>query len=530
MTNKFENALKSTLNNETSYTDNGAAAFSTSGKKLLDLNFATSSLRNADEGKIVSMFSAAFYENPFYAIKWMFFARDVRGGMGERRLFRACLKWLLATKPELTGKLAPLVAEYGRFDDLLVLAADSNVWPEIVKFIDKQISADYENFQAGKTFSLLAKWLPSVNTSSPKTRALARKLCAELDLSERQYRKMLSALRAQLKVVEVAASANDWSEINYNAVPSMANLKYKNAFLKHDETRRRQWLADLEKPESGAKINSSVAFPSDIVHSYMQRTGYNYSWNRAFSKDETLEAMWKALPDYVAGCKDGSCIVVADGSGSMMSRVSNSGMTALEVANALAIYFSERLSGPYKNKYITFSSKPQYVDFSNASALCEKLGIALEHDECANTNIEATFDLILNTAVSNGLKQEDLPSNVLIVSDMQFDSATTTAQYCWRNGSEYDAKQSALFMGIARKFEAHGYSLPKIVFWNVASGSRTDTIPLQQNKFGVILVSGYSAAIAKMVFSAQLDPYLALIDTLNAERYNAVGDAIKGLV
>ena len=522
--NVFANALKSTLDNEVSITENGAIGFKTSGTKLVDLNFAVSSLRKADDSVIERKFSDAFYENKLLAVKWLFFSRDIRGGMGERRTFRICLKWLVDRNPEVVKAVIPLVAEYGRFDDLFCLEGTS-VWQDVVKFVDDQLTADYDAFKEGKPFSLLAKWMPSINTSSAKSVALAKSFARSLDLSDKQYRKMLSALRSALKVVEVSASANDWSEIDYNAVPSQANIKYRGAFLKHDEVRRRAYLEALSKPDSGAKINASAAFPCDIVGKYVDNKGWHCG---VLPKDEALEAMWKALPDFVAGNDASKTIVVADGSGSMTTTVSGS-MTALDVANSLAIYFAEKLVGPFKNKYITFSMRPQLVDFSNAGTLKEKIEIALRHDECANTNVEAVFDLILDTAISNKLPQSELPANVLIVSDMEFDCCTygNSAPNCYGYG-RYGAANEALFTKIAQRYAAAGYVLPHLVFWNVCS--RTGTIPVKQNEYGVALVSGYSPAIAKMVFSAKTDPYDVLVDMLNARRYAAVEEAVSKLV
>ena len=209
MSSTFETALKNTLNSEVSYTENGAIGFKTSGKALLDLNFSVSSLRKADKETIEKKFSDAFFESPMYAIKWLFMCRDCRSGMGERRLFRICFAWLANTRPEIVKALIPLVAEYGRFDDLFYSGLEGELWDVVVDYIDNQITEDYKNVEAGKPVSLLAKWMPSISTSSPKTVALAKKLCKALKLSEKEYRKMLSKIRAYLKVLEVDASAKN---------------------------------------------------------------------------------------------------------------------------------------------------------------------------------------------------------------------------------------------------------------------------------------------------------------------------------
>lgn len=503
----FMDAMKNEMleNFNESVTENGAVGYRTTGKALLDINFAVASLRSANEGEIVRRFQAAFLENKVLAMKWLFFARDVRGGLGERRLFRTAMKYIAKYEPEMARKVVGLIPEYGRYDDLWSLLDDNELRPYVVEFVSQQLTEDVANSRNKKPISLLGKWMPSANASSATTKRYAKILRNALEMKESEYRRTLSALRRYTDVVEVKMSAKMWGEIDYEAVPSRANLIYNGAFLRNDEERRRAFLASLEKGE--ARINASTLFPYDIVHQYCSG-GYGRTPK---SYDATIEALWKNLPDLVQGC--GNTIVVADGSGSMMSRVGNSGVTALEVANSLAIYFAERSSGEFKNKYITFSSRPQLVDFSRGQSLRDKISIALGHSEISNTNIEAVFDLILNTAIRNNMRQEDIPANILIISDMEFDCATTG-----RIGAN-------LFKTIEAKYRGYGYKLPRLVFWNV--NSRTNTIPVRENDMGVALVSGFSVNICKMVMSGKTDPFECLLETLNTPRYQPVEDALK---
>lgn len=503
----FMNAMANTLNNEFNYarTENGALGFRCYGKALLDLNFAVSSLRKANENDIVNRFIRAFHENKVLAMKWLFFARDAREGLGERRLFRVILSNLVNSNPEMVIPLINLISEYGRYDDMWCLLDNKESAKVVLELVDKQLTEDLKNMNAGKPISLLAKWLPSANCSSEQSKKYAKQIFKALGLTEREYRKALSKFRKYLNVVEVKMSNKNWSEINYEAVPSRANLIYNSAFLRNDGERRREYLGKLEKGE--AKINASVLFPHDIVHKYS--TG---RWCSLGSKDAAIEAMWKALPDTVKGC--GNTMVVADGSGSMTVSVDpHSRLTALEVANALAIYFAEHSSGEFKDKYITFSSRPQLVDFSKCDSLHDKLQVAFKHNEVSNTNIEKVFDLILTTAVKNKMHQEDMPKNVLIISDMEFDYATT------------GRPNARLFETIAQRFESAGYKIPRLVFWNV--NSRTGTIPVKENDLGVALVSGFSVNVAKMVLSGKLDPYECLLETLNSERYAPIEAALR---
>ena len=311
----FMSNLKTTLDeNSFSVTENGALGFSTSGRKLLDLNFAVTSFRNKPDKAIEDAFAKAFYEDKLLALKWLFYCRDREQGIGERRLFRVALKWLATEQPEITKAVFNLAPFYGRFDDMWCLL-DTELKDEVIDFVNDLLDYDYEEQHLGKPISLLGKWLPSPNASSKETKRLAKIIYTGLGMTERRYRKMLSALRKYLNVIEVKMSAKEWSEIDYNAVPSRANLIYNGAFLRNDEERRRAYLAALERGDKDAKINGSVNFPHDIVHRYMSG-GYGRSLK---SLDTTLEQLWKALPDFVNG--QGNTICVADGSGSMTSTI-----------------------------------------------------------------------------------------------------------------------------------------------------------------------------------------------------------------
>lgn len=514
----FMNDLEKQLNNEKQLTENGAVGYRTSGKELLDLNFAVSSMRNWNEIEIRKAFTKAYYENPLLAVKWLFYLRDIRGnGMGERRTFRICFKWLVENHFDKAMSLVELIPEYGRYDDWICLL-DSKANDIVMSQIKRQLEVDICNMEQGKEISLLAKWLPSCNASSSQTKLYAKNICKMLGFKESEYRKTLSALRAYLNIVEVKMSAREWSAINYSSLPSRANLLYGNAFLRNDEERRREFLSKLSSGEE--KINASTLFPSDIVHKYYGAS-VRYSWRAKLSdSNETLEGLWAALTDYVG--QDSSTLVVRDGSGSMQTKVGNTSVTALNVSTALAIYFAEHLKGQFYNKFITFSSRPKMIDMSNATSLRDKLEICDAHADCSNTDLKAVFDLILSTAISNNLEQNELPKNILIVSDMEFDSMMGIYS---RRGS-FDQEGSStktLLESIAAEYQAHGYILPRLIFWNVCS--RTNTIPLQENEAGVVLVSGFNPAVYNMVLSNELDPYKCLLAQINSERYAAIEEA-----
>ena len=246
---EFMNAVKQTLDNEynVSVTENGAVGYRSTGKELLDLNFAVASLRKMSDEEVAKRFMNAFCENKMLAMKWLFYARDARQGIGERRLFRVVMKHLVESNPEIVIPVINLIPEYGRYDDLWCLLDNEESAKVVYQIVDKQLKEDWDNMSAGKPISLTAKWMPSINASSKKTKEYGKKLCKAFHMSEREYRKALSKLRKYLDVVEVKMSNKDWSEIKYETVPSRANLIYNGAFLRNDEVRRREYLGKLEK-------------------------------------------------------------------------------------------------------------------------------------------------------------------------------------------------------------------------------------------------------------------------------------------
>ena len=500
----FMEKLHIVLDNCVKLTENGALGYETTGKALVDLNFAVASLRNQDEEEIVKRFIPAFYEDRMLAMKWLFFLRDVRGGLGERRTFRVIMKYLAKSFPEMVNALVGIMAEYGRFDDLLCLF-DTPVEETALLVLREQLEKDVQNMENGESVSLCAKWIPGNNTSSEESQRMAAKLQGFMGLTDKEYRKLLASLRKYLHVTEVFMSGNRWNEIDYGRVASRANLLYRKAFLVHDEERRKNFLKDVE--EKGAVMHAGVLMPHEIVMQYTVRNGWRLNVNK---EDTALEALWKNLSDTVAGAENVLCVV--DGSGSMLCPVGEGNTTALHVSNALGVYFAERMGGAYHNRFITFSNTPKYVDLSSCRTLKEKLELAFSNNDCTNTNIEATFRLFLETAVRNRLRQEELPATILIISDMEFDQAM------WGRNTD------TLFGIIKKKFAAHGYKVPKLVFWNV--NSRTNVIPVRENRLGVGLVSGFSVNICNMVLSNELDPFACLKKALEGERYRKVEECI----
>ena len=506
-------------------TENGAVGYKTTTHPLLDLNFMVSSLRNRSEEFIEKEFIKAYYESPKYAVKWLFFLRDILEGMGERRTFRICMKFLANFHAEIAKAVMMLIPEYGRYDDLLVFL-DTELCDDTCRFLKEQLDKDLLSMQENKPISLLAKWLPSINTSSQETRKCARILSDKLGMSQREYRKTLSALRAYGNVVEVKMSASEWETIEYEKVPAKANLKYDAAFQKHDRERRGEYLFKVYMGDK--KLNGNGIMPYEAVHRFMKGT---YCERTALKDDLLAELMWKNIVEQGFqndwGLDD--CIVVADGSGSMYGNASGStSVTAMEICNSLAIYFAEQLKGVFHNKAITFSSRPQFIDLEKGKSLKEKLEIMLAHNEVANTNIEAVFQMLLDMAISNEVPAEELPKQVLIISDMEFDMASSPDIWCGRNET-WSKFTPTLFETIGKRYEKAGYKVPRLIFWNVCG--RTDTIPQVENEEGICLLSGFSQNAMKIAGNREKkDPYESLIQVLDGPRYDLVEKAITGLV
>lgn len=497
------NFMKKLEKNEKSYTENGAVGYKSTGHKLVDLNFKIPQYRqNID----ADLFEKSLAEDEVLTLKWLLYLRDIRQGVGERKSFRHFVKHLCDNHEELAYRFITHVdiAEYGRYDDYVWLYMNiksDKLKNKIGEILANRLSADIEckNTYAGN-ISLLAKWLPSENASSATTRAMATTLRKEVfHMSPRIYRKTLSSLRRYLDVVEVRMSNGEWSDIDYCKVPSKANLLYRNAFSKHDKERRDEFLADLA--EGKTKIKAQAMFLHDIVNAYLS-SDY-FSCIRKLKFDETLEALWDAQ-DKCEGFSN--TLVVRDGSSSMTWTYSNSNVTPMVVGDALTLYCAENNEGQFKDKFISFSARPEVVDLTGVKTLKDKLEYLGKHTACSSTNIESVFDLILSTAVKNSMEQSDMPKTVLMVSDMEFNGLPDSDE--------------VLFEEIGKKFAEHGYKLPKLVFWNV--NSRTGTIPITENENGVILLSGFSKNLMEMVMSSETDPYKALKKVLNSARYGCI--------
>lgn len=471
-------------------TENGALALNTTGSKLLDLFGTIGALREASPIRVERLFEDAYDEDPLLATKIAFYARDTRGGLGERKTFRTIIHYMAENYPEAILPNIKLIGEYGRFDDLYSLIG-TPVEDEMWKVMKAQFEEDLKNLHSDKPISLLAKWIKTADASSEKTRELGILTAQKLGYKVYNFKRIVRAMRKKIKVTEALMSTNQWESIEYSEVPSRASLIYRNAFLRHDEKRYQEFISAVNQGKS--KINASTLYPYDLLEKIWE-TGY-YS-NRT-KEDETVEALWKALPNYVE--EGTNALVIADVSGSMFGR-------PLYTSVGLAIYFAERNKGAYHNLWMSFSSDP-HIHELKGKTLSQKVNSLNMNDWGMSTDLEAAFELVLNIALKNNVAEEDMPKSLIVISDMEIDRCV------FGDWLFYDKMSS--------QFAEHDYQIPNIIFWNV--NSRNDVFHADASRKGVQLASGQSVTVFKQVMDCVgMTPIEAMLKVINGDRYSAI--------
>ena len=485
------NALKRESNR--TITENGAATLVSTYSDCLDLFATVGAFRKASEQEILDRFIRAYTEDPDKAMKIIFFARDIRGGLGERRVFRTVMTYLAAHEPASVKKNIEYFGEYGRYDDLLSLMG-TPCENDMLAYVAKQFAADMEALKAGESVSLLAKWLPSVNASNADTVAMAKKIARSMNMTDRDYRKALVELRAKIRIIENNLREKDYT-FDYSKQPSKAMFKYRAAFMRNDGERYGEFIHRVTKGE--AKLNAKTIMPYELIDPFL-----NYGGMRSVTAEEreVLNATWESMPDFGG---EQNAIAVVDTSGSMYW---SSSPKPASVALSLGLYFAERNKGLFHNHFIEFSRTARLIEIKGET-FADKLRYVASFNEVADTNIEAVFNLILEAAVTHRIPQEELPATLFIISDMEFNS-------CVRNAGMTN------FENAKRKYARFGYKLPNVVFWNVQSRNRQQ--PVTMNEQGVALVSGCTPRLFSMVASGNIDPYRVMMDIVGSERYEKI--------
>jgi hypothetical protein len=508
------NALK----NESNYTltENGAVTYKSTLDGLLDLFALGGAYRTRSEADVINLFQKAFQEDEVHALKCLFYLRDVRGGQGERRFFRVVTKWLAREHTGAMKRNLQYVPEFGRWDDLYEFIG-TPLEKDAFKLMRDQLALDV----TCKTPSLLAKWLKSENTSSLESKRLGNKTRMAFGMTHREYRKTLSILRDRINVLERLMSAGRWDEIEFDKIPSRAGMIYKNAFARHDIERMKsekdvQSYEDFAK-DKNTKVNAKALYPYEVVKEAMTFGDWGYYYGNARKSqalDDTERLMvnkyWENLADYFKGCTfNGIC--VADTSGSMYG-------DPMAVALSIAMYCAERNKGAFANHFFTFSNNPTFVEIEGADFV-DKINRMVRSDWGGSTNVEAVFDKMLAVAKQNRCSQNEIPASVIIISDMEFNSCVCGGGHS-RDRWGYDSRSAneTLFETIEKRWNAAGYKMPNLVFWNVQA--RQDNIPMRVSGH-VSYVSGFSPVIFEQVLKG-VTAYDLMFDKLDSERYACI--------
>jgi len=454
-------------------TDNGMVTNPTTLNSCVDLFFSIGAMRGKSKDKVISLFNEAYEENPLVASKVLFWTRDVRSGAGERQIFRDILSHLVTTSPQTVRKNIGLIPEFGRWDDVLVLIGTELEGEAFTLIKTALINED----------GLCAKWIPRKGDVANKLRKLFK-------MTPKEYRKMLVNLT---NVVESKMCSNKWGDIDYSKLPSLASSRYQKSFLSNDYKRYEDYKKALI--DGTAKVNAGAVYPYDIIKSI------NNGGDKVVS-----EKQWESLPNWMENSSE-LILPVVDVSGSMCCPAGNNEkLSCMDVAISLGMYISERNEGNFKDSFITFSNNPQLQYLTGG--LSERLEQLRRADWGMSTDLEAVFNLILNQAKTFDIPQDKMPTKIMILSDMQFNEAT-------RRG---DIGANSM---IDTMYEEAGYKKPDIVYWNLNSTGAN--FPVEFNKNGTALVSGFSPSILKSILGGKnMTPESILMDTVNDERYSVI--------
>lgn len=501
MDNTFTNAARKVATYTT--TENGHDAVSTTGAAVLDLYGLVGALRGADKNRIQELFARAIAEDKLLAARTMFYARDARGGVGERDVFRTMLHYAAIAHPEIVRPNLKYIPEFGRWDDVYALV-DTPLEKQGFELMENQLHNDLAALKRGESISLLAKWLKSCNASSWVTRRLGELTAKYFGLPEAQYRRVLSRLRNAINIVETQMSQSKWSEIDYSKLPSRAGLVHREAFKRHDEDRYFDFITQVN--EGKTSIHTAMNTPQDLVHVYMEQGDED--------EDPTVEAMWKNLPNFVGTDENILCMV--DVSGSMNGR-------PMEVSTGLGMYFAQRNTGAFHNLMLTFESKPAFVALREGASLRQCLMDTLRMGWGGSTNLTLACQEILDFAKKNHIPDKDMPRRFIIISDMEIDDATRDWTGYYRYKDTIDRSNILHCDELRAQYAAAGYTMPQVIYWNVAS--RDNRFQTQSDVPGTMLASGSSPAIFKALMEMKdlnITPLDAMREVLNSERYSVI--------
>jgi hypothetical protein len=451
----------------TTNTTNGMPANKSSLNSCVDLFYMIGASRGQD---VIPSFEKAIIENRDIAVRIAQWVRDIRGGAGERQIFRDILVYLANTDEDACSALIQKTPEVGRWDDLLVLF-DTPMELDALAMIETGLVVEQN--------PLCAKWMP-------RKGMVAVKLRNHLNMSPKRYRKTLVNLT---KVVESDMCAGNWDDIDFGKLPSVASSRYQKAFNRNAPESYSKFKDALSSGD--ASINAGAVYPYDVVKALK------------YGDNTVANAQWSELPNYMEGSSE-RIIPIVDVSGSMMCSVGGSeSISCLDVAVSLGLYIAERNDGLFKDKFITFSSKPELVELSGS--INARYKTMVQSDWGMSTDIEKVFSLILKNAVDYNVAEAHMPTKVLVLSDMQFDRCAK-------------ANHTVMDM-IEEQYTEAGYKMPEIIFWNIHN--QCANVPVTFDKQGVALVSGFSPSLMTSVIACEsLNPVTMMKHAVCIDKYD----------
>ncbi len=500
--NKLLDAMEQ--ENNVGLTANGGLTYKSTMDALEDLFAFGAAYRGRSDMDCILLFKKAFEEDESLALKCLFYLADVRGGQGERRFFRVVTRWLANYHTEAMRRNLAFVPEYTRWDNMYTFV-DTPLEKDAFDIMREQLTLDVNS----ENPSLLAKWLKSENTSSRESCILATKTRMAFGMTPKQYRKTLATLRSRVRIVEKLMSENKWEDIEFDKLPSKAGLIYRQAFMKHIPEEYDKFAKD-----KSTKVNAKTLYPCDVVREAI-RIGAGYNKLNPDDSDRLIvNKYWQNLEDYFHNATFNG-VAVVDTSASMREGYGNSKISPIDVAIALGMYCAEKCNpnSPWYGNYITFSRQARLVPVEGIDFV-DKVRRIYQANLCENTNIESVFDLILDLATANHLKQEDLMENIIIISDCQFDEARSTAN--WYHPAISVVPTETVMEKCTQKWQEAGYKIPHLVFWNV-NASDGDCVPIKDNG-NITFVSGFSPTLFQQVMTGKTGLELVM-EKLNSERY-----------
>lgn len=528
----------------------GSDVYESTGDPRVDLSVAL--VRGCDDETIynglTSILSMPDKDALEDAILLAFQTRNIRGGKGERQLFKKMMLYFYDAFGSLfTPEFLELFPRYGCWDDLFQLATDKQTSESlrygILVLTKNQLEQDVQSLEQGKSVSLCAKWCPREDRMGDLYKQLAKMMYPEIKkLSERHktLRQTLSKLNVAAKTTEIKMCANTWADIVPKEVPAVCRQKHMKAFLNENkrgasesEDRmvcREHFQEFFAKAAAGeVKMNGAeTIYPHEVVSRILHLLGNENSFP---DEKNALIGQWLAI---VNKAKEGgalqNCIAMCDFSGSM------SGLPKL-ICTALGLLVAE-VNGT--NKILTFDSEPKWHTFPEGDIFQKVASISDELGQGLSTDFQKAMDLVLSDIVKQRIRPEDVPKDLIVFTDMGWDQACGSDKRSGYTGNRYrhnvktEEVQTHIEM-IREAFRRTGEDMwsvpfvpPRIVIWNLRANYKD--FHATSDEEGVVMLSGWSPSLFKVLQEKGVEvmtPYQALRAQLDDPMYDAVRVVIR---